>query len=141
MNQDTNLESIILSLNKRLLDAISSSDYEGYASLVDEKITAFEPEAVGHLVEGLDFHKFYFDAFKTSKRVIQQTMIAPQIRILGSSKDAAVISYVRLIQRIDDKGVATTTQSEETRVWEKKDGVWKNVHFHRSVPKAIHPST
>ena len=24
-------------------------------------MTAFEPEAIGNLVEGLDFHKFYFD--------------------------------------------------------------------------------
>lgn len=24
-------------------------------------MTAFEPEALGNLVEGMDFHKFYFD--------------------------------------------------------------------------------
>ena len=24
-------------------------------------MTAFEPEAIGNLVEGLEFHKFYFD--------------------------------------------------------------------------------
>ena len=24
-------------------------------------MTAFEPEALGNLVEGIDFHKFYFD--------------------------------------------------------------------------------
>jgi hypothetical protein len=24
-------------------------------------MTAFEPEALGNLVEGLEFHKFYFD--------------------------------------------------------------------------------
>ena len=29
--------------------------------LCDPHMTAFEPEAIGNLVEGLDFHKFYFD--------------------------------------------------------------------------------
>lgn len=24
-------------------------------------MTAFEPEALGNLIEGMDFHKFYFD--------------------------------------------------------------------------------
>ena len=26
-----------------------------------ESLTAFEPEAKGHLIAGLDFHRFYFD--------------------------------------------------------------------------------
>jgi calcium/calmodulin-dependent protein kinase (CaM kinase) II len=29
--------------------------------LCDPHLTAFEPEALGNLVEGLEFHKFYFD--------------------------------------------------------------------------------
>ena len=29
--------------------------------LCDDDLTAFEPEALGNLVEGLHFHKFYFD--------------------------------------------------------------------------------
>lgn len=32
-----------------------------YRRLCDPNMTAFEPEAIGNLVEGLDFHKFYFD--------------------------------------------------------------------------------
>lgn len=29
-------------------------------------------------------------------------------------------------------GLPATQQSEETRVWQRKDGKWQNVHFHRS---------
>lgn len=30
------------------------------------------------------------------------------------------------------QGHAHTHQSEETRVWHKRDGKWQNVHIHRS---------
>lgn len=29
--------------------------------ICDPHLTAFEPEALGNLVEGMEFHKFYFD--------------------------------------------------------------------------------
>lgn len=29
--------------------------------MCDPAVTAFEPEALGNLVEGLDFHRFYFE--------------------------------------------------------------------------------
>lgn len=32
-----------------------------YSKICDPHLTAFEPEAMGNLVEGMDFHKFYFD--------------------------------------------------------------------------------
>ncbi len=28
---------------------------------MDPQLTCFEPEAFGNLIEGMDFHKFYFD--------------------------------------------------------------------------------
>lgn len=28
---------------------------------MDPQLTCFEPEAYGNLIEGMDFHKFYFD--------------------------------------------------------------------------------
>jgi hypothetical protein len=32
-----------------------------YRELMDESVTCFEPEAKGCLIEGLEFHKFYFN--------------------------------------------------------------------------------
>lgn len=31
------------------------------SKICDPHLTAFEPEALGNLVEGIDFHKFYFE--------------------------------------------------------------------------------
>ena len=29
--------------------------------MTDPQLTCFEPESFGNLIEGMDFHKFYFD--------------------------------------------------------------------------------
>ena len=31
------------------------------SKFVDPQLTCFEPEARGYMIEGMDFHKFYFD--------------------------------------------------------------------------------
>jgi hypothetical protein len=78
-------------MTEQLLEAISSGDYETYSyvylgrfvsatarlifvsfvcvfttrpwnrKICDPHITSFEPEALGNLVEGMEFHKFFFD--------------------------------------------------------------------------------
>jgi hypothetical protein len=35
-----------------------------FRKFVDPNLTAFEPEALGNLVEGLEFHRFYFENCK-----------------------------------------------------------------------------
>jgi calcium/calmodulin-dependent protein kinase (CaM kinase) II len=50
-----------MKLTEQVLAAIVTSDYDSYSKLVDSQVTCFEPETCGVLVEGLDFHKFYFD--------------------------------------------------------------------------------
>ena len=47
----------IETLNEQLLDAIDNGDLETYRKLCDSSLTAFEPEALGNLVEGLGFTK------------------------------------------------------------------------------------
>ena len=39
-------------------------------------MTAFEPEALGNLVEGIDFHKFYFDNHGKERRRPAQVRVA-----------------------------------------------------------------
>jgi calcium/calmodulin-dependent protein kinase (CaM kinase) II len=77
----------------------------------------------------MDFHKFYFE-LKGGRGPRNTTLASPQVRLLGS--DAGVVSYVRLIQKLDSAGSPVTTAVEETRVWQRIQGEWKHVHFHRS---------
>ena len=122
-------------VNQRLLDAIASGDKLTYSVLVDDGVTAFEPEACGHLVTGKAFHKYYFDLeAENGEPASASTIVEPRYRVFG---DAAVVTYVRLQQR-----GRTTTRTEETRVWRRCDpasdaalGRWRLVHFHRSAPK------
>lgn len=118
----------LLALNQRLLESITRGDWAAYEELCDPSITAFEPEAVGHLVEGLPFHQFYF-RFGGVKGEHTTTMSSPHVRVMG---DVAILCYVRLNQRVDAAGNPTVKAIEETRVWQKRDGKWRHVHFHRS---------
>ena len=120
----------LLQLNQNLLDSIAKADWATYQKLCDPSISCFEPEAHGNLVEGLDFHHYYFKLGAPSD-TRNTTMTSPHVRLLGP--EAAVISYVRLVQKLDGTGSPVTAASEETRVWQKLDGQWKHVHFHRSV--------
>jgi hypothetical protein len=118
----------LLRLNQRLLDSIADGDWATYEELCDPSLTALEPEAHGQLVEGLAFHRFYFDLGGV-RGPHQTTMVSPHVRLLG---DVAVVSYVRLVQRVADGGGAATAASAETRVWHRRDGRWRHVHFHRT---------
>jgi calcium/calmodulin-dependent protein kinase (CaM kinase) II len=124
---ETVTSNTVETLTKQLLDAIDNGDLETYRGLCDPSLTAFEPEALGNLVEGLGFHETYFGSPATGKR--KSSVRSPNIRLLG---DTAVVAYVRLVQSTTSDGQHSTTAFEETRVWHKIDGSWKNVHFHRS---------
>jgi calcium/calmodulin-dependent protein kinase (CaM kinase) II len=118
----------LLRLNQHLLDCIAAGDWAAYQELCEPSLTALEPESHGQIVEGLAFHRFYFDLGGIRGRH-QTTMCSPHVRLLG---DVAVIAYVRLVQRLGSEGVPETVAHAETRIWQRHDGRWRHVHFHRS---------
>ncbi|XP_041066012.1 calcium/calmodulin-dependent protein kinase type II subunit beta isoform X49 [Carcharodon carcharias] len=121
----------IIKLTEQLIEAINNGDFEAYAKICDPGLTSFEPEALGNLVEGMDFHRFYFDnLLSKNSKPIHTTILNPHVHLIG--EDAACIAYIRLTQYIDIQGRPRTTQSEETRVWHRRDSKWQNVHFHCS---------
>ncbi|XP_048761848.1 calcium/calmodulin-dependent protein kinase type II delta chain-like isoform X15 [Ostrea edulis] len=121
----------IIKLTEQLIAAITSGDYEAYMKYVDPSVTCFEPETMGNLIVGWDFHKFYFDHYLSkNNKPFNTSILNPYVHLLGD--DAACIAYVKLTQYIDSTGLPAANKAEETRVWQRKDGKWQNVHLHHS---------
>ncbi|XP_077438166.1 calcium/calmodulin-dependent protein kinase type II subunit gamma isoform X10 [Vanacampus margaritifer] len=121
----------IIKMTEQLIEAINNGDFEAYTRICDPGLTSFEPEALGNLVEGMDFHKFYFDnLLSKNSKPVHTTILNPHVHMMG--EDAACIAYIRLTQYMDAQGRPRSCQSEETRVWQRRDAKWLNVHFHCS---------
>ncbi|XP_067262256.1 calcium/calmodulin-dependent protein kinase (CaM kinase) II beta 1 isoform X5 [Chanodichthys erythropterus] len=121
----------IIKITEQLIEAINNGDFEAYAKICDPGLTCFEPEALGNLVEGMDFHRFYFEnLLSKNSKPIHTTILNPHVHLIG--EEAACIAYIRLTQYVDGQGRPRSSQSEETRVWHRRDSKWQNVHFHCS---------
>ncbi|XP_067224804.1 calcium/calmodulin-dependent protein kinase (CaM kinase) II gamma 1 isoform X9 [Chanodichthys erythropterus] len=121
----------IIKITEQLIEAVNNGDFEAYTRICDPGLTSFEPEALGNLVEGMDFHKFYFEhLLSKNNKPVHTTILNPHVHLIG--EDAACIAYIRLTQYIDSQGRPRSCQSEETRVWHRRDSKWLNVHFHCS---------
>uniref|UniRef100_A0A8P4K5K3 calcium/calmodulin-dependent protein kinase n=1 Tax=Dicentrarchus labrax TaxID=13489 RepID=A0A8P4K5K3_DICLA len=121
----------IIKITEQLIEAVNNGDFEAYAKICDPGLTSFEPEGLGNLVEGMDFHRFYFDnLLSKNSKPIHTTILNPHVHIIGD--DAACIAYIRLTQFVDGQGRPRSSQSEETRVWHRRESRWQNVHFHCS---------
>ncbi|XP_067375872.1 calcium/calmodulin-dependent protein kinase (CaM kinase) II beta 1 isoform X23 [Channa argus] len=121
----------IIKITEQLIEAINNGDFEAYAKICDPGLTSFEPEALGNLVEGMDFHRFYFEnLLAKNSKPIHTTILNPHVHLIG--EDAACIAYIRLTQFVDGQGRPRSSQSEETRVWHRRESKWQNIHFHCS---------
>ena len=65
-----------------------------------------------------------------NNKPVHTTILNPHVHLIG--EDAACIAYIRLTQYMDGQGRPRSCQSEETRVWHRRDAKWLNVHFHCS---------
>jgi len=128
----------VITVTETLIDAIGRGDYDTWKKMTSHDLTCFEPESQGCLVEGREFHKYYFDLGIYEKlKPFRVNVIAPRVHLLGP--DAGVIGYVLLTQFTEPKtGAPVSRQCEESRVWRRdRDGLWRCVHFHRS--SFVHP--
>ncbi|XP_070545099.1 calcium/calmodulin-dependent protein kinase type II subunit alpha-like isoform X3 [Ptychodera flava] len=126
MMSEVGLEEEVINVTKDLLSAIDRRDFKVYRDMTMENVSCFERGTMGDLVEGLDFHEYYFD--KIPPENCSVTIINPRVHVFGP--DAACIAYVRLRQRTTEPAITVTFRTQETRVWQRIDGKWKVIHFH-----------
>lgn len=122
----------ILALNQAMLESVVRGDWQSYARLCSEDLSCFEAETNGVLAEGLPFHRYYFELPGEASDLpghVQVCMARPHLRWLGD--DAVVVSYTRLTQRLSN-GSPVTSSCCETRIWQRRCGLWQQVHVHRS---------
>ncbi|KAF7705436.1 hypothetical protein HF521_020722 [Silurus meridionalis] len=87
----------IIKITEQLIEAVNNGDFEAYTRICDPGLTSFEPEALGNLVEGMDFHKFYFEnLLSKNNKPVHTTILNPHVHLIG--EDAACIAYIRLTQ-------------------------------------------
>ena len=128
------MKNKIIELTENILADIVKSDWESYKTKCDAEMSCFEPESIGNLITGINFHRFYFEhtPHTKTKPTIHFNIINPHVVILSDT--CAVIAYIRIMQYVATDGSVKTNQSEETRVWQQgEDGEWKCVHYHRST--------
>ncbi|XP_066964832.1 calcium/calmodulin-dependent protein kinase type II alpha chain isoform X27 [Macrobrachium rosenbergii] len=104
----------IIKATEQLIDCINSGDFEGYTKLYQGSVMGFDVHSV----------------LGKNCKALNTMILNPHVHLLGD--DAACIAYIRLTQYMDKQGQAHTQQSEETRVWHRKDNKWQCIHFHRS---------
>ncbi|XP_064153573.1 calcium/calmodulin-dependent protein kinase type II delta chain-like [Anguilla rostrata] len=76
----------IIKITEQLIEAINNGDFEAYAKICDPGLTSFEPEALGNLVEGMDFHKFYFEnLLSKNNKPIHTTILNPHVHLIGGA--------------------------------------------------------
>lgn len=123
----------LIALTQKLLDSIDQRDWVTYTALCDPGLTAFEPEAQGHRVSGMRFHAFYLEGEKRYESSVmrQSSISSPDVRFFG---EAALVTYIRLVQMGCGDFQDEVVPFEESRLWERQNGQWRHVHFHRSRP-------
>lgn len=116
---DPYLKESALKATTKLLASIDASDWDTYRGLLDSGLTAFEPEAKGHLVEGIPFHQYLFAQAQalppTSSKIppVMSTMSTPKVTLLGGGS-SALVTYTRLIQRPGVMLINPPSESDET---------------------------
>ncbi|MFQ5777476.1 MAG: DUF4440 domain-containing protein [Terriglobia bacterium] len=124
------LEEEVLALTRELLEHIyvePSADF--YAAHVDPDVTAYEGPPLR--VDGIAYHLFALRRAARGSREGEERyfeLLQPKVQLLG---DAAVVTGTTRVTVVRD-GTFTNTFLQETRVWARRGGRWRLVHFHKS---------
>uniref|UniRef100_A0A3Q3J2U7 calcium/calmodulin-dependent protein kinase n=1 Tax=Monopterus albus TaxID=43700 RepID=A0A3Q3J2U7_MONAL len=109
----------IIKITEQLIEAINNGDFDAYAyiKICNSSTSSF-------------IIVLLLSVLAKNSKPIHTTILNPHVHLIG--EDAACIAYIRLTQFVDSQGRPRSSQSEETRVWHRRDSKWQNIHFHCS---------
>ncbi len=122
-------ENEILTLTRRMLDAMYTADPEVHRAHCTEDMSSFEWYIAPYRIDGVEFHLRLIEdgGNGTSSRL---DMLTPRVQVYG---DTAIICYTLLKTTVAADGQpAQFSTINETRVFVKQDGIWKMAHLHKS---------
>ncbi|ETE71985.1 Calcium/calmodulin-dependent protein kinase type II subunit alpha, partial [Ophiophagus hannah] len=122
----------IIKVTEQLIEAISNGDFESYTI---ELIKIYFKKILEAAFISLTF--FPSAVWSRNSKPVHTTILNPHIHLMGD--ESACIAYIRITQYVDTSGIPRTAQSEETRIWHRRDGKWQIVHFHRSGAPSVLP--
>ena len=151
----------VRSVLERHLQSILDCDVNAYHASTVPELTLYEWYVTPHRIDGLGFHDFLMtesarpDTPAIAPRIPEGTPLDPAGQSGGAAEgpsatrekarerfdlanyreqvygDCAICSYTLLISRATSQGT-TVRSHNETRVFVRRDGVWKVVHVHKS---------
>lgn len=123
-------EDEVLSITRRMLDAMYAADPAVHAAHCADDLTSFEWYIAPHRIDGVAFHLRLIEngGNGTPSRL---DMLTPSVQIYND--DAAIVCYTLLKTEFAPDGQPPRFSTvNETRVFVKMDGVWKMAHLHKS---------
>ncbi|TRY88959.1 hypothetical protein DNTS_013331 [Danionella cerebrum] len=156
----------IIKVTEQLIESINNGDFEAYAERSEKPSLSKGNKPVHTILLNPHVHLIgedaaciayirltqYMDAsgmprtmqseetrvwhpLSKGNKPVHTILLNPHVHLIG--EDAACIAYIRLTQYMDASGMPRTMQSEETRVWHRREGKWLNIHFHRSGAPSV----
>lgn len=123
-------EQSVIDTVQTLLNVISTGNVEAYARMVADDVSCFEHDAPPYRIDGVEFHLNMMKERKGRSRVTRIDVLAPRVQRFGN---IAIATYTVLKTVLDDDDDLSFDTANETRVFERREGDWIMVHFHRSA--------
>ena len=123
-------EQSVMDAVERLVSVVARCDADAYRKLVADDVSSFEFDIAPYRIDTLEFH---LHLLKQSAQLPTPApridILTPRVRVLGN---VAIASYT-LLKTVQADGKSVFRSCNESRVFEKREGTWVMVHFHRSA--------
>ena len=118
----------VLEVTRQMLDAMYSGNPDVHRKHSAEEMSSYEWYIAPQRIDGLEFHLALI-AGGGNGEPSRLDMLTPRVQVYG---DAAIVNYTLLKTTLTETAPPQFSTMNETRVFVKRDGVWKMVHLHKS---------